>query len=89
MIESIRRTDTTVSLGIHTALGVSEPVIYFNLNTGSEIHAELLRQHLYDLRLRAKKIIARNCLIYLDKEEISKLKSKLAKEWNGSKRCWK
>ena len=89
MIESIRRTDTVVSLEINTGLCIKEPVIYFNFNVDSEISAELLRQYLYDLQLEAKKDIARNCLMYLDKIEKSKLKSKLVHEWNGSKHCWK
>ena len=89
MIESIIRTDNTVFLKINTGLCIKEPVIYFNYSAGSEMHAELLRNRLYDLQFKAKQNIARNCLVYLNKNEISKLKSKLVKEWNGSKHCWK
>ena len=89
MIESIRRTDSTVFLEVNTGLCIKEPVIYFSFSAGSEMSAELLRQHLYDLRYKSKEAIARDCLLYLSKEEKSRLKSKLVREWNGSKHCWK
>ena len=89
MIESIRRTDATIVLEINTRLCIKEPVIYFSFDAGSEMHAELLRQRLYDLRFENRKNISRDCLMYLNREEISKLKSKLVHEWNGSKHCWK
>lgn len=88
MIESIRRTDASVSLEINTGLCIKEPVLYFKFEADSELSAELLRKHLYDLRLQAKKDIAKDCLLYLSREEKSTLKSKL-KDWNGSKHCWK
>ena len=88
MIESIRRTDSTIFLEINTGLCIKEPVIYFSFDAGSEMHAELLRKYLYDLRRESKVKIARDCLLYLSREEKSALKSKL-KEWNGSKHCWK
>lgn len=88
MIETIRRTEFTVLLEINTGLCIKEPIIYFNHNAGSEVSAELLRQHLYDLRFKAKKAIARDCLMYLNNEEVSALKAKLTK-WNGHKHCWK
>lgn len=89
MIETIRRTDTTVRLEINTGLCIKEPVIFFTYDCSSEMSAELLRQHLYDLRFKSKQDIARDCIMYLSKEEVSKLKSKLVKEWNGARHCWK
>ena len=89
MIESIRRTESTVFIEINTRLCIKEPVIRFNFDASSEMSAELLRQRLYDLRFEANRNIARDCLMYLGKEEISKLKSRLVKEWDGSKHCWK
>ena len=89
MIESIRRTESTVFLEINTGLSIKEPVIWFKFDDDSEMSAELLRQRLYDFRFEANRSIARDCLMYLSKEEISKLKSRLVKDWNGSKHCWK
>lgn len=89
MIESIRRTESTVGLEINTGLCIKEPVIYFKYCADSELSAELLRQHLYELRFKGKQLIARDCLSYLNKEEISALKSRLVKDWNGAKHCWK
>ena len=89
MIESIRRIDATVLLEINTDLCIKSPVEYFSFDAGTERSAELLRKHLCDLKHKAHQAIARNCLKYLDRDEISKLKSKLVKEWNGNKHCWK
>ena len=89
MIESIIRTESTVGIEINTGLCIKEPIIYFKFCADSELSAELLRQHLYDLRYKSKEAIARDCLLYLSKEEKSRLKSKLVREWNGSKHCWK
>ena len=88
MIVTITRTDITVLIEINTGLHIKEPVIYFQYNAGSEMGAELLKQYLYELRYKSKKNIAKDCLMYLSKEEISELKSRL-KKWNGSKHCWK
>ena len=33
--------------------------------------------------------IAVNCFLYLDAKQISALKSRLIKEWNGRTHCWK
>lgn len=89
MIDSIRRTESTVFIEINTGLCIKEPVIFFRFDTDSEISAELLRKHLYDVRAMAKKRIAKDCLMYLDREEVSKLKSKLLHEWDGNKHDWK
>ena len=89
MIETIRRAESTIFLEINTGLCIKEPAIFFNFRAESEVCAELLRQHLYELKFKAKKTIAKDCLLYLDKEEISKLKARLVNKWNGSKHCWK
>ena len=88
MIESIRRTESTVFLEINSGLCIKEPTIWFSLKADSEMSAELLRKHLYDLSFKAKHNIAKDCIMYLSNKETSELKSKL-KEWNGAKHCWK
>lgn len=89
MIESISRNGGTLLLEINTSLCIKSPIVWFGFDAVTELAAELLRKHLYDLMDNQKKEIARDCLRYLSKEEISRLKSKLVKEWNGSKHCWK
>lgn len=88
MIESIRRTDSTLFLEINTGLCIKEPVIFFRFDAQSEMAAELLRKHLYTVNDKATKQIAKDCMLYLSREEKSELKSRL-KRWNGSKHCWK
>lgn len=89
MIKLIRRDGTMVLFEIDTGMHIKEPWIYFSFDAGSEMHAELLRNYLYDLKFKEKKAIAKDCLMYLDREEISELKSKLMKKWNGARHCWK
>ena len=89
MIESIRRTDATILLEINTGVCIKSPIVWFSFDAGTEMSAELLRRHLYDLRFESKKATAKDCLMYLSKEEISKLKSRLVHEWDGRKHCWK
>ena len=88
MIESIRRSDGTILLEINTGLIIKSPIVWFSFDAGTEMSAELLRRHLYDLKLKAKQDIAKDCLTYLSRKEISELKSKLVHGWNGSKHCW-
>ena len=89
MIESIKRNDATVLLEINTGLCIKSPIVCFSFNAGSEMSAGLLRKHLYELRFKVNKSIAKDCLMYLNNQEISALKSRLVKKWNGSKHCWK
>lgn len=92
MIESISTNGTEVILNITTELGGVKFSINFRWDTGSNMFAELLREHLKELALirkdRNSERIADDCLCYLAPLKISNLKSRL-KKWNGSKHCWK
>ena len=68
MIESIRRSDSKVLLEISTGLCIKNPIVWFSFDAGTEMPAELLRKHLYDLRLKAKQDIAKDCLTYLSRK---------------------
>ena len=93
MIESIEREGTRVIININTGLAIQWKNIALNLETGKELFAELLKDRLHNQFKEFKKEIAQQVvkypLLYLEREEVSKLKSMLVKEWDGSKHCWK
>ncbi len=93
MIESIEREGTKVIIKINTGLNVEKHVLWFVHELQHEYMSELLKEHLRDLMCKHKDKLrveaAKNPHFYLEPKEISKLKSKLVKEWNGSKHCWK
>ncbi len=85
---NFRVDGTNLFAQIDTDVPIEKPVIPFAWNCNSDIFANILKDYLYDTLHEYKKKIASDCLFYLDKKEISKLKSKL-KKWDGSKHCWK
>ena len=93
MIESITRGEAQVIIKINTGLSVERPVVCFTLDCQYEYVAELLKEHLQSLIGKHEDKLgeeaAKNPHYYLESKEISKLKSKLVHEWNGSKHCWK
>ena len=89
MIESIERDGCNVILKINLNLKVEKPVICFDFKCQDEYIAELLKRHLQKNLVSHNHQIAQNPMSYLACDEISKLKSKLVKEWDGSKHCWK
>lgn len=89
MINEIVRDGTKVYLKIDLNLPADETVLIFEMDCCEQRFAELLKNHLRELEKQWKRIIAKGCLCYLEKEEISRLKSRLNKEWNGKDHCWK
>ena len=93
MIESITRGETQVIIKINTGLSVERPVVCFTWDCQYEYVAELLKEHLQSLIVKhedkLREEAAKNPHYYLESKEISKLKSKLVHEWDGSKHCWK
>ena len=89
MIESIGRDGTNVIIQINTGLQVAKPILSFVWECQHEYVAELLKYQLWDQEFRYKAEIAKQPHLYLEPKEISALKSKLVKEWNGSKHWWK
>lgn len=89
MIDSIERNGTRVILNIDIGFKIEKPILPFSWECGKEYIAELLKDHLLDQLDKFKKEIASKPHFYLEQEEISKLKSMLVREWNGTKHCWK
>ena len=93
MINDIIREGTKVCLKIDTGLAddeyIEKRLASFSFECNSELYATLLQNHIIDIYARFKVDIARNCHYYLNDKAISKLKSKLNKEWNGKDHCWK
>lgn len=93
MIESIKREYLDVIVEIDTGLDVNRNILHFKWNAGNELFAELLKDQLRNQFNEFKKEIARQTakfpLLYLSREEVSKLKSTLVREWNGANHCWK
>ena len=93
MIESITRVEAKVIININTGLRVGRPIVCVPWDCQYEYAAELLKEHLQSLIVKhedkLRKEAAKNPQFYLEPKELSKLKSKLVKEWDGSKHCWK
>ena len=89
MIEAIEREGTKVIIQINTGLQVAKSVLDFEWECQHEYMAELLKYQLWEQETKYKEKIARQPHLYLEPKELSELKSKLVKEWNGSKHCWK
>ena len=93
MIESIEREGTDIVVRINTGLDVKGNILLFRWSTRDELFAELLKDQLRNQFNEFKKEIARQTakfpLLYLSREEVSKLKSTLVREWNGANHCWK
>ena len=89
MIESIERDGTDVLIEINTGLNTKENILILRWEAENENFAELLKYQLRNQFDEFKKEIAEQPHLYLKPKEISELKSKLVKEWNGSKHCWK
>ena len=89
MIESIYRNGTKVILEIDTGLDLKGRILIFEWETTDERFASLLEDQLLEQFDKFKQKIAKQPHLYLKPKELSALKSKLIREWNGSKHCWK
>jgi len=82
------RKDSQVRIDIESGLNVQKSVYPLAFNCNDENYAELLKDRLNDELALAKKIIAKEALIYLKPEEISELKKTLYC-WNSKEHHWK
>ena len=92
MFDIITINGTKVLMKIDTKLPLEKRVALFSFDcdSGNELYAALLANHLENLFREFREDIARHCWLYLgNAEEISKLKSKLNREWNSKDHCWK
>jgi hypothetical protein len=88
-IWSIERKDTVVYIRINTNLDSCRPIFPFSWNCKDQEYAELLKNHLLDMKDLWHKEIAQNPIIYLESEELSELKKWFNKNWDAKNHCHK
>ena len=84
---SVSDDKSSIIAKIDCQLEVERPIYPFSFVMKDENAALLLQERFNNVMSEHEKKIARDCLSYLEPEEISGLKRRL-KNWHGSKNCW-
>ena len=88
-IYEIKRDGSRVIIYVHSNLKTKTPIYPFKFELKDTEYAELLKDHLLQIEKKFYEFVAKNPEYFIFGKDISRLKSKLVKHWDGKNHCWK
>ncbi len=85
---SFEQSGSEVLIYVDTGLDIDRPIKVFSTECHNEMFAALLKERLDNQLREFERRVAMDAFIYLDPDEISKLK-KILKSWDSNKKQWK